>query len=139
MKDYLVRKLILDNENTIDCGLQSILKIIEHLKSNYNSVNLQNLINKYYPKTNYQSLIAIAYENQINCELIDNPSINSILASNKPFIFKSNGFDNSYHFLVCFSYCEKEGFYIWDYRNGHYHATINGFKDIWDGNEYLTF
>lgn len=128
-----------ENEDSPDGGLHSILKIIEYYYENYNSINIKSMVDKFYPRTNYKSLISIANENRLSCNLLSNPDINFLIEQNKPFIFKCKDSENNYNFLLCLSYSEQEGFLIWDYRYGRYYATIKGLINMWEGDQCLFF
>lgn len=139
MKDNWISRLVYENEASNDGGLKSMLKIIEYYKQNYTIVNIRKYVQNYYPRTDCESLVRIADENNLLSKIINKPSINFLIENNQPFIFKCKGLQNTYRFLICFSYSSEDGFFIWDYRNGKYFANIKGFVDMWDGNDCLFF
>lgn len=139
MKDNWLSRLVCEYGASNDGGVQSVLKIIEHYKENDAIIDIGKLIKDCSPETDYQALIKIADEYNLECKIIHKPSLFFLIEGNRPFMFRCKGNRNSYCFLICFSYSSEEGFLIWDYRHGKYFANIKGFSDMWDGNDCLIF
>jgi len=132
-------KYIVETEQQSDGGLESLIKIIKFYKGTSSPFKLNFLIQKYYPKSSYTLLNEAAKNSGLIGVICAEIQLNDIIDYNQPLIIKSLNQNGNIHFVLFNSYCQKDGFNIWDSRKGYYSLTKENFKELWHNNDCIAF
>ena len=131
-------KLEIEKEEQSDGGLESLLKIVTY----FNEVtpnDFQKNFQKNYTINSLEALNNVATNWGLLSVVCDNIDIPTIIKYNKPLIIGTTTQTNKLHFVVCYSFTEKDGFLIWDSRNDFYCASIEGIKSLWNDKKCMAF
>ena len=122
-----------------DSGLQCLDLILKHFKV---GTEINNSFEFLSNKTHYSlfnEILDITDRLDITSVISEDATIDDIINFNRPLIIDISRDLNTSHFVVCYNFCEKNGFKIDDPFNGRYFASVEGFKSLWYDRKCIAF
>lgn len=134
-----IQNFLLESNIKHDGGIDSLIHIVKHYKSNQIMIELRDIVSAYYNYSSFLSIDVVASRCGLFSVTCEDIGVNDIIEYNQPVIVNISKSKNSFHFVVCYKYDSEKGFYIIDSINGNYYASVIGFQSIWSDGKCIAF